>query len=91
MTNIIRVSEEDRNTVQRANIESTSLANLISFMIANNMDVSNERFQEYERKYQEAFETFEKAKSMIEKKYLKNLKQTSWTLDYESCEITYNV
>lgn len=91
MANIIRVSEEDRNAVQRANVDSASLANLITFMISNNMDISNERFQEYERRYQEAFSRFELEKSKIEKKYLKGLKFTSWSLDYETCEIVYNV
>jgi hypothetical protein len=90
MGNIIRVTEEDRNAVQRANVDSASLANLISYMISNNMDISNERFQEYERKYQEAFLNFEKEKTNIEKKYLKGLTYTSWALDYETCEITYN-
>lgn len=91
MENIIRVTEEDRNAVQRANVESASLANLISFMIASNMDLSNERFQEYERKYQAAYAEFEAEKAKIEKKYLKGVKFSSWTLDYESCEITYSV
>ena len=88
---IIRVSEEDRNAVQRANVDSASLANLITFMISNNMDLSNERFQDYERRYQEAFATFEKEKANIEKKYLKGINYSSWSLDYETCEITYNV
>lgn len=91
MANIIRVSEDDRNTVQRANVEMSSLANLIAFIISNNMDITNERFQEYEKKYQDAYLTFEKEKANIEKKYLKGLNFTTWSLDYESCEITYNV
>lgn len=91
MANIIRVTEEDRNAVQRANVDSASLANLITYMISNNIDVSNERFQEYEKRYQEAFNRFELEKTKIEKKYLKGLNVASWTLDYESCEITYNV
>lgn len=91
MANIIHVSEEDRNMVQRANVDSSSLANLITFMINNNVDVSNERFQEYEKRYQEAYLEFEKAKAYVEKKYLSGLNPNSWTLDYESCEITYNV
>ena len=90
MINIIRVSEEDRNAVQRANMDSASLANLISFMVANNIDISNERFQDYERRYQEAFSRFEQEKSKLEKKYLSGKKFISWALDYESCEITYN-
>lgn len=91
MANIIRVTEEDRNAVQRANVEASSLANLITFMISNNMDITNERFQDYEKRYQEAYGAFEREKAKIEKKYLVGLNATSWALDYETCEITYNV
>ena len=91
MANIIKVSKEDRDIVQRANVESSSLANLISFMITNQVDINNERFLEYEKRYQEAYQNFEKEKFNIERKYLSNVTYSSWVLDYDSCEITYNV
>lgn len=91
MTKTIIVDTKDRDVVQRANVDASSLANLITFMISNNMDLSNERFQDYEKRYQEAYGIFEREKSRIEKKYLAGLNATSWALDYETCEITYNV
>ena len=91
MTKTIIVDTKDRDLVQRANVDASSLANLITFMISNNMDLSNERFQDYEKRYQEAYSAFEREKARIEKKYLAGLGATSWALDYETCEITYNV
>jgi hypothetical protein len=83
------VSEEDRNMVQRADIEMSSRMNLISFMISRNMDTSGDQFKKYEKEYQEAFLAMEAAKNYISSTYLKNMTVTSWNLDYESCELTY--
>ena len=89
MENIIIVSAEDRDMVQRANIESESLMNLITFMINHDVDVGNERFQRYNEEYTKAFAAFETAKNMIEKKYLANLGAVRWNLSYDTCELTY--
>jgi hypothetical protein len=89
MANIIKVSEEDRNMVQRADIECSARANLISFMISNNMDISSENFQRYQTEYQEKFLAFDEAKSLIEKKYLKGVNASTWSLDYKTCELSY--
>lgn len=89
--NIIIISEEERNTVQRADIEVTSLMNLITFMINHNVNVTNERFLDYDRRYQDAFIAFEKAKSNLEKKYLTNLNAKSWNLNYDNCELSYEI
>ena len=53
------------------------------------MDITNERFQQYEERYKAAFLAFEQAKSMIETKYLAGLKAKSWKLSYANCELTY--
>ena len=89
MKNTIKIAEGDRNTVQRADIESSSLMNLITFMINHNVDITNERFEQYNEKYKQAFVEFEKAKNMIEKKYLSNIKFKYWNLDYDTCELIY--
>lgn len=88
--NVILVSEEDRNMVQRADIDCASAANLLSFMAANNIEMSSERFAEYEERYKQAFYEFTKAKQYIERKYAAPHNATSWSLDYETCEITLN-
>ena len=87
----IIIDEYDRDKVQRADVETSSLANLLTFMVNNNVNITNERFQDYEKRYKEAYLQFEKEKANIEKKYLKGTNFTSWSLSYEDCEITYNV
>lgn len=87
--NKIIVSVEDRDMVQRADTEMSSRMNLMGFMISRNMDTSGEQFKKYEKEYKEAFLTFEAAKDHIFNTYLSNTQATSWNLDYESCELTY--
>ena len=89
--NVIIVSAEDRDAVQRANIESDSLMNLITFMINHDVNISNERFKQYNENYTKAFAAFEAAKAMIEKKYLvsANIKAKMWNLAYDTCELSY--
>lgn len=91
MANIIIVDAADRDLVQRANIESDSLMNLITFMINHDVDIGNERFKQYNENYTKAFSAFEAAKSMIEKKYLigANIKAKKWNLSYDTCELSY--
>ena len=86
------VSEEDRNTVQRADIERSSRRDILIYLMQHpEVDISEERKQEYQKEYDEKYFAFEQAKSMIENKYVfpngKN-KQLNWNLDYSSCELT---
>ena len=85
----IIIDSNDRDIVQRADVEAASLMNLITFMINHNMDITNERFQQYEDRYKTAFLAFEQAKSMIEAKYLTGLQAKSWKLSYANCELIY--
>lgn len=89
MANVIIVTEEDRDRVQRADIECSSRMHLISFMIDNNMDTQNDTFKRYQKEYQETYVAFNEAKSEIEKKYLMGVNASSWTLDYKTCELRY--
>lgn len=89
MANMIIVDREDCNLVQKADIESASLMNLITFMVNHNVDISKERFKQYEEEYKQAFIAFETAKSMIEKKYLAGVNAKTWNLSYDNCELTY--
>ena len=57
----------------------------------NNVNVSDERFQQYQKEYDEKYFSFETAKMEIEKNYVKPLikdKTCNWSLDYSSCIIT---
>lgn len=87
--NVIIVSMEDRDMVQKADIEMSSRMNLMGFMISRNMDTSGEQFKKYEDEYKAAFLNFEAAKEHISNVYLNGIQATNWNLDYESCELTY--
>lgn len=89
MKNVIIVSEEDRNIVQRADVECSSRMNLISFLIQNNVDINNERFKAYQDDYSNYFFAFEQEKTKLAEKYLNGLSYTSWNLNYNTCELTY--
>lgn len=87
--NIIIVDEADRNIVQAADIKMSSLMNLITYIMSRDINIGDERFKKYEDDYQIAFLDFEKSKTMLINKYLPTIKATSWSLNYESCELTY--
>ena len=89
--NVIMVSEEDRNMLQRADVEMCSRKDIIAFMIGNNMDISTQRFNEYQKEYNEKYFAFEQAKTYLQTKYLSHLNVIDWTLDYNTCELSYNV
>lgn len=89
MQNTIIVTEEDRDVLQRADIECAARMNLISFMIKNDIGITNARFQEYQDDYTQFFFAFENAKKDMENKYLAGKTYTSWSLDYNTCQLTY--
>lgn len=92
MENVIVISEEDRDFVQRADIECSARMNLISFIIrSGTLDLDNQRFKDYQNEYTEYFMAFEKAKKDLEKKYLAGKTYSSWSLDYSSCQLTYEI
>ena len=88
MEKIIIVDTADRDMVQKADIEVSSRMNLISFMLSRNMDTNTDYFKRYEKEYQECFLAFEQAKTYIFNKYVKDEKALSWSLNYETCQLT---
>ena len=90
MENIIIISEEDRNTVQRADIECSARMHLISFIMQSNVNLDNQRFKDYQNEYIIYFEAFEKAKKDLEMKYLMGKTYSSWFLNYSTCELKYD-
>lgn len=87
--NVIIVDEEDRNIVQRADVECSARMNLILFLMNHDIDVNNNRFIEYNNDYTKCFEIFEEAKSNLQRKYLSGKNAISWNLNYQTCELTY--
>ena len=89
MKNVIIISEEDRNNVQRAHAECESRKNIITHILENNININKVRFDTYQNEYSEKFMAFETAKLNLENKYLNGLVYNNWNLDYTTCELSY--
>lgn len=88
MTQII-ISEEDRNNIQRSNAECESRMSIILYILKNNIAVDKKRFDDYQKEYSEKYLIFESDKKALETKYLANVKYSSWSLNYNTCELSY--
>lgn len=89
----IIISIEDRDYIQRLDIEMSARQNIISFMLSNGMNTDTEQFKNYQNEYNYYFTEFDKAKTnIIEKKYIanefKNYTNLNWNLDYSNRELT---
>lgn len=91
----IIISAEDRDTIQRLDIEMSSRQNLIAFMLSNGMNTDTEQFKKYQSEYNYFFIEFDKAKrEIVENKYIAkefgNTENLTWSLDYNTREIVVN-
>ena len=82
--------------LQGLSIETDARRDLISFMIANNMDISTEQFQKYQKEYNEFYSEFALAKDQLEqlikKDYLEDDEElVFWNLDFNSSELELTV
>lgn len=94
MTKTITIPEELRDKVQRADIERSACRDIITYIIGkNDIDLSNERFLQYQQEYNNRFFAFENAKKEVERDYVKkNFNDAiSWNLDYNTCEVTVTI
>ena len=95
MTKIIQVSKDLCNLVQKANLERNSRRDLLLYIMQNQLNISQEKLQQYQEEYDEKYSNFEKLKLIIENKYVKPIvspnENYSWSLDYYTCEITVNI
>lgn len=89
--NAIIVSEEDRDMLQRADITCSAHRDVITFILGNDVKVSDERFKQYQTEYEVKFAAFEQAKQDLQNKYLNGIPAKSWNLEYATCELTYSV
>ncbi len=64
--------------------EVAARRDVITFMLANKMDIRSEQFQAYHKEYMEFFVQLESAKAQLEKDYVRpNIKgKAEWNLDY---------
>ena len=91
----ITVPEEIRDMAQKANVERDSRRDIITYIMTNSdINISEERFKEYQKEYDEKYLAFEQAKNVIEKDYIMPTtegKASNWSLDYSSCVVTITI
>ena len=90
MQDKIKVSEEIRVKVQRANIEMEGKRGVLAFMITSGTSLEDENYKKYEESYLESFKKFEQEKQEVEKNIVKVKYPNAikWSLDYTTDEIT---
>lgn len=87
----IEIPENISIYVQKADIEQASRRNVIAYVLSLNIDISNERFQQYQKDYEEKMFIFETIKTELEKEYIIpkiKSKNYNWKLDYNKNIIT---
>ncbi len=85
---IIEIPGSVVNFIQRLDIECQSYKNIISYILTHeDMNISTERFKQYQEAYQNTLYAFEIAKQELEKKYLYNFKNPQWKLNYKNYQI----
>lgn len=89
----VEVPEEVKNKVQYADIECSARRSIITTILEQNLTIPAERFNAYQKEYDNKFFAFETAKSEIEKQYVRPAvsNPVSWALDYETNIITIEV
>lgn len=90
MIKVITIPEKLRNDIQRANIERDSRKEIIVYILENNLNVSSERLNQYQKEYEDKFFLFESLKQELENTYIKPLalNYKKWSLDYSTCKVS---
>ena len=96
MNNIIeiRIPENLRNDIQRADMEYQSRRNILIYIMQNDIAISQERINNYQVECDNKFIIFEQLKNKLEKEYVipaVGNKKYSWKLDYLSSIISISI
>ena len=87
----IEIPEAATNIVQRLDFDAQGYKDIIIYLLSNkDIEISEERFNEYQEKYLEAKYTFELAKQEIEKQFIdsENITNYNWNLNYKNNILT---
>lgn len=86
----IIVPETLRNELQKREMEYNARREIIIYILQNNLQIPQERFEAYEKEYDQKFQAFEQLKDQITKEYVQPIVQNPdfWNLNYETCELT---
>lgn len=91
MIKTIIIPENIRDMAQKANVERDARRDILTYIMQNNLNISEERIANYQKEYDEKYFKFEQVKNTIEKEYVMPAtegKASNWSLDYSSCVVT---
>lgn len=75
--------------IEALQYEVESRKDVIIQALSGSVKMKSEMFDRYHKEYQEFFKKYNQAKSEMVKKYLPNEDgKKSWSLDFNSCELT---
>lgn len=83
---IIIISEEEARSIQKKDMEQNSRKMVIEDILLRGINISDERFINYQKDYDNKLLEFELAKQDLMKKY--NIHTRQWSLDYADCTLT---
>lgn len=91
----IKIPKDLRDDIQRADLESTSLYNILNYITLNDINISKERINKYQQDYQKKIQIFEEKKKQLENDYLfskiSNNKIIHWELNYITSIVTIQI
>lgn len=91
----INIPIEIKNLIQKFDIEANSRKEIIEYVLLNNINITNEHFQQYQQDYEKRLYEFNIAKQELVNKYilpkLKENTKYNWNLDYTTSILTVEV
>ena len=87
----IEIPEAATSIIQRLDLDVQGYKDIIIYLLNHNdIDISKEKFDNYQQKYLEAKYTFELAKQELEKQYMdsENITNYNWNLNYKNNILT---
>ena len=91
----ITIPEELRDKIQKYDTERSARRDVIVYILSNDgIEISNERFEAYQKDYDNKFFAFESAKNELETMYVQpavNNKALNWNLNYQDCKVTITI
>lgn len=91
----INIPNDIKNLIQKFDIEAQSRKEIIEYVLLNNIDITNERFAQYQQDYDKRLYEFNVAKQELAKTYVlpevKEIDKYNWRLDYTTSILAIEV
>ena len=73
--------------LQKADIEQQARKEIIAYILTSELDISSQRFLDYQKDFEEKLQVFNNLKRQFSEKWVKPLKNDAshWEVSYETC------